>query len=147
MLSSGSPVAAAISIVCVTEFGQMSEEHSDTYIKLQGVCSEKGYDLRMRAFDSWKYSADRNEITSLPAFHIYVNKLYRLTIFPGDLPFERLEAFAKEHEKHQAKKKESWIRNIVSYSSFFRGRFATGTRAASSSPTPDSVSGDNPMHA
>ena len=146
MLSSG-PSVPAISIVGVTESGKMSEEHSELFMKLQGICSEKGYDLRMRAFECWKYSADRNEITSLPAFHVYVANLYRLTIFPEDHLFERLESFVKEHEERKAKKKESWIKNIVSYSSFFTGRFATGARAASSNPITEAVSGDNPMHA
>jgi len=130
-----------ISVVCVTKYSDIPEEHCEMFRTLQDVCSKKGFDLKIRTFDSWKYSPDRSEITSLPAFHIYINQLYKRTIFPEDLPLERLEACVKEYEERLEGKKGSWIRNIISYPSIFRPRRSGGSSA------PDTiVEWDNPMH-
>lgn len=36
-----------------------------------------------RRYNSTKYSNDRHYITSLPAFHVYVKQIYKLTTFPN----------------------------------------------------------------
>ena len=115
-----------ISVTCVTDDGTFPSEYYEMFDTMCTVCTENGFALTLRAFDSWRYASDRDEITKLPAFHISINGIRRATTYPDDLPFEKLDACideckARERERMEARRtKGSWIRNIVSYSSIFK---------------------------
>lgn len=44
-----------------------------------------------REYDSRKYSVDRDIITRLPAFHIYIKKQYRETFYPNTRPYQIMQ--------------------------------------------------------
>jgi len=135
-------------IVCVTDGDYIPDKYIMLMENLYEISTEKGYSLKMRSFDSWRYSCDRTEITSLPAFHIYVNGIYRSTSFANDAPIESIETFIKECEEHKKEKleskKESWVKNIISFISRSNSRELTTPETASPVESIEDLT--NPMH-
>ena len=73
--------------------------------------SNLGLTFKLREYDTWKYSDDRDIITSLPAFHIYVGEGYVDTFYPGDNMMNRIDETVKKYEMRVAQNKrmmEAW---------------------------------------
>jgi hypothetical protein len=61
-----------------------------------------------REYNSWKYSEDRDKITKLPAFHIYVKKTYRETFYPNTRPYQIMKDTVEAYKIKQTIKKKTW---------------------------------------
>lgn len=61
-----------------------------------------------REYNSQRYSEDRDIITRLPAFHIYVKKQYRNTFYPNTRPYQIMQDTVAEYKKNINKQKRSW---------------------------------------
>lgn len=61
-----------------------------------------------REYNSRRYSEDRDIITRLPAFHIYVKKQYRNTFYPNTRPYQIMQDTVAEYKKNINKQKRTW---------------------------------------
>jgi len=98
-----------INIVCVAD--DTTVTCTELYKTLCKISTKNGYTIEVRPFNSWIYECDREEITSLPAFHIFINSQHYTTIFQNDTPIEKIEAAVREYEES----KTNWIQKLVSY--------------------------------
>lgn len=53
--------------------------------------TDSGIIIHTRLFDSSKYVHDRDDIERLPAFHLYINKLYTDTFYLDNKPYEIID--------------------------------------------------------
>ena len=53
-----------------------------------------------REYNSKRYSEDRDIITRLPAFHIYIKKQYRHTFYPNTRPYQIMQDTVAEYKKN-----------------------------------------------
>ena len=58
-----------------------------------------------REYNSRRYSEDRDLITRLPAFHIYVKKQYKNTFYPNTRPYQIMRDTLEEFKNT---KKRTW---------------------------------------
>ena len=73
--------------------------------------SRIGVTFAFREYNSFKYSDDRDIITSLPAFHIYFGSSYFETFYPDSKLLEDLNTSLNEYEKRKIESKvikEKW---------------------------------------
>ena len=61
-----------------------------------------------REYDSSRYSADRDIITRLPAFHIYIKKQYKETFYPNTRPYQIMQDTVEAYKIKQNIKKKTW---------------------------------------
>lgn len=73
-----------------------------------------------REYDSSRYSDDRDRITRLPAFHIYVKKTYKETFYPNTRPYQIMQDTVESYKIKQNIKKKTWI----SFYTVIKKRFA-----------------------
>jgi hypothetical protein len=59
-----------------------------------------------REYDSSRYSADRDIITRLPAFHIYIKKQYKETFYPNTRPYQIMQDTVEAYKIKQNVKKQ-----------------------------------------
>jgi hypothetical protein len=59
-----------------------------------------------REYNSRRYSEDRDLITRLPAFHIYVKRQYRNTFYPNTRPYQIMHDTVEQYKNN--KQKRSW---------------------------------------
>ena len=74
-----------------------------------------GIKFKLREYNSWKYADDRDTITSLPAFHLYIGEGYIDTLYPGENMLEGIDDCIRNYEKRRAETKrflEKW-NNII----------------------------------
>lgn len=57
-----------------------------------------------REYNSQRYSEDRDMITRLPAFHIYVKKQYRYTFYPNTRPYQIIHDTLEQYKKNMIKR-------------------------------------------
>lgn len=72
-------------------------------------CNDMGIEYDIRAFLSWKNTDDCNNITRLPAFHIYTDGFYQTTFYANDDVIALIESYfekmkAKEQKRLDARK-------------------------------------------
>jgi len=79
--------------------------------KIEGITKVREYAHSMnihfmtREYDSKKYSDDRDIITHLPAFHIYVNSSYRNTFYLNTRPYQIIQETVEKYEASQQKRR------------------------------------------
>jgi len=63
-----------------------------------------------REYDSSRYSADRDIITRLPAFHIYIKKQYKETFYPNTRPYQIMQDTVEAYKikEHKRIHKRTW---------------------------------------
>ena len=97
-----------IEVCCVVD------HHSDVDTDIEMLneyTSNLGLAFKLREYDTWKYSDDRDIITSLPAFHVYVGDGYVDTFYRGDSVMDRIDETIKKYEARVAENKkrmETW---------------------------------------
>lgn len=110
MLSSTS---CAIEVWCVVA----DDSNLDTDVEIVNeYTSNLGLKCKLREYDSWKYADDRDIITSLPAFHVYIEKSYIDTIYPGEKMLDGIDDCLRKYEQRKAERK----RFIEAFSSLFK---------------------------
>ena len=98
-----------IRVICVVD--QYSDGKSPLIqeVRIHAYNSNIGYSTRI--FDSIKYEDDRNYISRLPAFHIYIKGLHHTTFFPTTRPLEHIdesvELYLKRKEERN-RRREAW---------------------------------------
>ncbi len=95
--------------ILVTLVMREPRDSMDATIKeIRHFCNDSALVFESRAYDSWKFKQDRDEILRLPALHIAVNGLWQRTFYPNTRPLQHIEEVVNEYlaalEKKRAKK-------------------------------------------
>lgn len=73
---------------------------SENMTKIEEYCLINSINFLTRNYDSSRYEEDRDEISQLPAYHIYCNNQHYKTMFPSnDYKFIINNAIIKSKEK------------------------------------------------
>ena len=64
-----------------------------------------GLKYKLREYNSRKYADDRDIITSLPAFHIYVEESYIDTLYPGEKMLDDIDEYLRKYEQRKLERK------------------------------------------
>ena len=96
-----------IEVCCVVE----NHFEIDTDIEtVNEYTSNLGLKFKLREYNTWKYTDDKNEITSLPAFHIYFGENYVDTFYPDNI-LNNIDKSVKMYENTMIERKlkiEAW---------------------------------------
>jgi len=101
-----------IKVVCVIE----QEEDKELTKTVKEHCETYNIPFNTRYFDSIRFREDCHNITSLPAYHIYVNSLYKDTFYPHTRPKALIRETIHEYTESLKKKEE----NALEWKNFFR---------------------------
>jgi hypothetical protein len=110
-----------IKIHCIVD--DLSDASKDTLVrKIKEHAHQSKVIFSTRVYDSMKYSNDRDIITRLPAFHVYINKGYNRTFYANTRPLDHInecvELYLKgEDEKIQ--RRARWQKFYERCKSFF----------------------------
>lgn len=74
--------------------------------EIKKFCQEQAVFFETRLYDSYRSKYDRDEIVTLPAFHIFVNSIYQKTFYPAHRPFQIIFDTAFEYKKKVEEKQE-----------------------------------------
>jgi len=97
-----------IEVCCVV--ADHSTIYTDIEIVNEYMCN-LGLKFKLREYNSWKYADDRDIITSLPAFHVYIGEGYIDTLYPGEKILDGIDECIRKYEKKRAETKrflENW---------------------------------------
>lgn len=100
-----------ITVKCVVD--SLSEK-IDGITKVREYAHSMNIHFMTREYDSKKYSDDRDIITHLPAFHIYVNSSYRNTFYLNTRPYQIIQEIVEKYEASQQRR-----RNKRTWTSFY----------------------------
>jgi hypothetical protein len=79
-------------------------------LKIREYAHSQNINFMTREYNSTKYSDDRHLITSLPAFHIYVNNNCKNTFYLNTRPYQIIQETVEKYEAALEKRrlKRSW---------------------------------------
>jgi hypothetical protein len=102
-----SPITIPLHIVYVMD-------DSNTYdSEISKYCNNNSLRFTARAYNSVKYSDDRNNIEQLPAIHIYLERGYMNTLYPSEKIFSRIETYMNEYKARRRQQKK-WKDTLLS---------------------------------
>lgn len=96
------PPKYPITVKCIVD--SLSDKIPDN-LKIRDFAHSLNIIFITREYNSRKYSEDRDYVTRLPAFHIYVNSCYRNTFFLNTRPYQIIQEIVQEYEAAQERKR------------------------------------------
>jgi len=108
-ISSQTHTTYPIKIVCVVD--QYSESGTQRIQEIRSYAHNSNILYTTRLYDSRKYADDREVITHLPAFHVYIQNRYDRTFYTDTRPIEHIEESIetyKEKEEKKQRQKDYW---------------------------------------
>lgn len=81
----------------------------EVFDNMRIFCSENRIGFIIRAFNAEEIKEDRNEITQLPAYHIYIENEYLGTFFTSETCIEALKNMVLTEEEFSCVKTMWWI--------------------------------------
>jgi hypothetical protein len=110
-----------IKIYCIVD--DLSDASRDTLIRqIKEHALQSKVIFTTRLYDSTKYSNDRDVITRLPAFHVYIKKGYNRTFYANTRPLDHINecvGLYLKSEEERAERRERWIQFYERCKSFF----------------------------
>ena len=103
-----------------------SDYNDPTIHAIHEHCLNTNVLFKTRRYSSQKFSTDRNYISSLPAFHIYINKAYQETFYPNTRPIQHIDECIQEYTRLQEAKnqrREKWRKRIEAIKTLFKNLF------------------------
>jgi len=101
-----------IKIYCIVD--DLSDASRDTLIKqIKEHALQSKVIFSTRVYDSRKYSNDRDVITRLPAFHVYINKGYNRTFYSNTRPLDHINecvGLYLKAEEEKVLRRARWLR-------------------------------------
>ena len=112
-----------IKIYCIVD--DLSDASRDTLIRqIKQHALQSKIIFTTRVYDSTKYSNDRDIITRLPAFHVYIKKGYNRTFYANTRPLDHInecvDLYLKE-EDDRVQRRARWLAFYERCKSFFFG--------------------------
>ena len=98
-----------VQVVCVVR--TLEDANMETIQAVRKFAQEEKVNFETRLYDSIKYRHDRDEISSLPAFHIYMKGRYEKTFYPNGRPFQIIDDYITLYLEEQRllwEKKHRW---------------------------------------
>jgi len=98
-----------IEIKCILY--DLSDSNDDQIRNLRDYCHLKNLIFSTRRYNSSKYSDDRNYITKLPAFHVYMKDAYQNTFYLNAREINEVNIIIRlynEKLERKRKRKEEW---------------------------------------
>ena len=99
-----------IRIICVTE--NIRDLDNETVKVVQKHCQDLNIEYGTRQFNSRKYSDDRDNITRLPAFHLYSRRCLKSTFYTTDDVIDIIDGHfnkARKEEEELRQVSKSWF--------------------------------------
>ena len=100
-----------IKIYCIVD--DLSDASRDTLIRqIKEHALQSKVIFSTRVYDSTKYSNDRDIITRLPAFHVYIKKVYNRTFYANTRPLDHINecvALYLKGEDEKVQRKARWL--------------------------------------
>jgi hypothetical protein len=120
------PPKYPIIVKCIVS--SLSEKIPDN-LKIRDFAHSMNINFMTREYNSRKYSEDRDFITRLPAFHIYVNNGYRNTFFVNTRPYQIIQEIVREYEATQERKrlKRTWHTFYTELRAYLKATFKKKT--------------------
>ena len=126
-------------VTCVID---KNEKFMDPVFKIvETHCNDMDIEYDIRGFQSWRNAEDRDNITKLPAFHIYTNGLYQTTFYINDDVISLIESYfqtMKDKEKKRRAAYQAWKKYFIIPKTLFRPSTPQLTESQSTE--------SNPMH-
>jgi len=101
-----------VKIYCIVD--DLSDASRDTIVKqIRDHALQSNVIFSTRLYDSQKYSNDRDVITRLPAFHVYIHKGYNRTFYSNTRPLDHINecvALYLKEEKEKVLRRARWLR-------------------------------------
>lgn len=98
-----------IKVICIVD--EYSDGKSPLIQEVRSHAHNSNVSYSTRIFDSRKYEEDRDYITRLPAFHIYIKGIHHKTFFTSNRPLqhidESIEVYLKRKEERD-RRREAW---------------------------------------
>ena len=89
------PQKYPITVKCVVS--SLSEKIPDI-LKIRDFAHSMNINFMTREYNSRKYSDDRDHITRLPAFHIYLHSGYQNTFYLNTRPYQIIQEIVQEYQ-------------------------------------------------
>lgn len=101
----------------------------EIYYDMMGFCKENHIYFSLHPFNPLGSEEDREMITRLPAYHVYINEEYEATLYPGPTCTSELKALVIAQEKDRPiRKKWTWMPTFPVFTlQFRRKRLLTST--------------------
>lgn len=98
-----------VRVICIVD--DYSDGKSPLIQEVRSHAHNSNISYSTRIFDSRKYEEDRDYITRLPAFHVYIKGIYHKTFFPNTRPLqhidESIDLYLKKKEERD-RRREAW---------------------------------------
>lgn len=112
-----SKIQYPVKVYCIVD--DLSDASRDIRIReIKNHAIEAGVIFTTRLYDSTKYSNDRDVITRLPAFHVYIKKAYDRTFYSNTRPLDHINECVALYLNSENAKKERKARWAKLYGSF-----------------------------
>lgn len=98
-----------VQVICVVE--TLDDAKREDLQAIRKFCQEEKVSFETRAYDSSRYRHDRDEVASLPAFHIHLKGRYEKTFYPNGRPYQIIDQYITMYLEQQRKlweKKHKW---------------------------------------
>lgn len=110
-----------IKIYCIVD--DLSDASRDTLIRqIKEHALKSKVIFTTRVYDSTKYSNDRDIITRLPAFHVYIKKGYNRTFYANTRPLDHINECVDlylKNEDEKIQRRAQWIAFYERCKNFF----------------------------
>jgi hypothetical protein len=133
-------------VICVID---TNEKFTDPVFKIvETHCNDMDIEYDIRGFQSWRIADDRDNITKLPAFHIYTNGLYQTTFYTNDDVISLIESYfqtMKDKEKKRREAYKAWKKYFIIPKTLFRLSTPQPLQTESNTIESNTIE-SNPMH-
>ena len=103
-------------------------EKNEEILKVREFSHSVNINFVTREYNSKKFSDDRNNISRLPAFHIYVKTCY-INTFYLNRPYQIIQEVVQEYEEAQERKRlrRTWHTFYTELKDYLKDTFKRGT--------------------
>jgi hypothetical protein len=83
--------------------------NEEVFDMMRIFCNEHHIGFTLRPFDSSAYVEDREELTKLPAYQIYIYEEYEASLYPGPECVSQARCLLLKQEKQLPPKSKKWF--------------------------------------
>lgn len=113
--TSPKPIVERLPIKVVIVLSELNDQPNEALQSIRKFCIDENLIVETRAYDSSRYNHDRDQISRLPAMHMYVKNIHQLTFYPNGRPIQIIQAAIEMYTTQQQQKlqnKGKWKRML-----------------------------------